>query len=1628
MNPYGNNTSSRVFLSYSRQDDSPNLPFLHRLYDDLKAAGFEVWFDRQSLLSRGLTFHQEIKDALRTEIDRVIYIGGPRAVASPHVREEWRTALEFDHVVVIPILRHGDFDTCIPAELAGLHCEDFRRDHRYPQALKRLIKSLRQPIPKLGTPVGVPSLPPHFLGRPGLFREVHDALAVHLQAPIPITGPGAKIGIHGMGGIGKSVLAAAVARNRAVRSYFPNGIFWVSLGQKVSEDDVLSRLREMVAHFKGETSFNSLLQGQGILFELLHGKSVLLVLDDVWSAEDAQAFDFVGPCCRTLVTTQDAGILRALGGKHFAVSLFSEQEAGKLLLETAGVKDTQLSKEARMVVGECGRLPLALSLCGGMARKRGGDFRSVLERLHRADLTKIADRTAINEQHRSIWTAMHASVEMLPSEERRLFLELGVFPTDQNMPFAAAEALWGHTGGKDDLDTEELLHDLHERSLVQLSNLENSDESVRDHFSLHDLLHNYARCSLPEYKKLQAQTIEAYREQCPEGWHTGPEDGYFFQNLLHHFIEAEDWSGAWEWLTSFPLLMRRCELGHLSFVLADFGRAVSVAPEEVRKRLGVWTAFFQEKAHILRRGGASWPTHRILLQLAVEHADNSPLTNAAEQWLAAENCDWVRLRSKRRLERVQSSPCLGVLEGHSGPVWGATVLADGRFMSWSEDGTLRFWNPHSGECLRTLVVNEFPVGGALALSPDRILAWGGGYLWGGVGRDGEFERAFQVQAGLLSGVLPLSGNRVLSWEMGGGLIIWDGISGERLAELVGHSRRIIGAQVLPDSRLLTWSEDSSLMLWDSETGDLFCELAGHSAGVLGATDLQDGHVLSWSRDSTLRIWESWKGNCLEVLEGHLDWVVGALQLPGGNLVSWSLDKTLRTWDLDSGHCIHSLAGHSDRVVGALPLSDDRLLSWSDDATIRMWALGRGECIRVLEGHNDRILGLKSMPGGRIISWSRDGTIRIWDETSGEGMGVLQGHYESVCDVLTLPDGRLLSWAGENTFRLWEAKGGEYPIASTNHEKKIQGALQVPGRGVLTWSSDGTLRRWDDRDGQCSLVYQGHTEGVVGAVVLSDRHLLSWSRDNMFKIWETESGCCLQSFDGHFDDVLFALPLPDGRILSGSKDSTLRLWDGLSGSCLAVLQGHQRQVEGALHLPDGRLLSWSWDASLRIWDGLSGDCLAVLGGSGGPVGGAMCLPDKRLLSWSLDGVLRIWDSASGDCLAEMKGHSGWVKGAALCSSGNILSWDDKGEYRLWDGSGQHCLGRGSEDRILDDCPGHHGGIDGGASRQGFYLNIDGSIVFVSHTAHRKGITCWHGESPLLRSLILENGSVGVVGEDRQVSILEFYRSKTRISLDEIVSFLGLPATPLPDQEAFKTSDDEEYLSLIRRGLSSTCRIDGEYGYRSFGYLSALAFHLERLGHTAEADRWRREVDRLRPEFENQQETLLAASFPDRLLDLALDALRQGELSLARQRFQELNKVEYKIPCTLFHLAEIALLQGDREQARNCLGLAWATRKNTPPEELARVVWLKLVLQVAGWVDDGSRAETLCWLKRILEDHRARSEGDRWITNLVLDTRHLDIDREDHDLLSRLLDVMKARSHRATLDRFAEWKNAEPITIE
>ncbi|CAM9766463.1 unnamed protein product, partial [Chrysoparadoxa australica] len=87
--------------------------------------------------------------------------------------------------------------------------------------------------------------------------------------------------VHGEGGLGKTVLARAVALDQDVRNHFNSHIIWVSIGQKADILDLQAKLLHDLDPQRGESSLKSETEGRKtirVALKRLHDPC-LLVLD-----------------------------------------------------------------------------------------------------------------------------------------------------------------------------------------------------------------------------------------------------------------------------------------------------------------------------------------------------------------------------------------------------------------------------------------------------------------------------------------------------------------------------------------------------------------------------------------------------------------------------------------------------------------------------------------------------------------------------------------------------------------------------------------------------------------------------------------------------------------------------------------------------------------------------------------------------------------------------------------------------------------------------------------------------------------------------------------------------------------------------------------------------------------------------------------------------------------------------------------------------------------------------------------------------------------------------------------------------------------------------------------------------
>jgi hypothetical protein len=225
--------------------------------------------------------------------------------------------------------------------------------------LDRVVDSL--PVAPRSAPAVLPYLPPLILGRD---RDI-EAVRERLIRAASRRGGGTVTVIRGWPGVGKSTLAASIAHDPVIAGSFPDGLLWAALGQSGSAKAALAQwCRQLGAMVTGADDVNSL---SAQMAGLLRGKRVVLMVDDVWQAEQATPLLAGGPGTAALVTTrstEEAYRLASVPDDIYVLGVLTDSDGLALLRTLAPSVVAEHPGPSAELVAEVEGLPLALQVAG----------------------------------------------------------------------------------------------------------------------------------------------------------------------------------------------------------------------------------------------------------------------------------------------------------------------------------------------------------------------------------------------------------------------------------------------------------------------------------------------------------------------------------------------------------------------------------------------------------------------------------------------------------------------------------------------------------------------------------------------------------------------------------------------------------------------------------------------------------------------------------------------------------------------------------------------------------------------------------------------------------------------------------------------------------------------------------------------------------------------------------------------------------------------------------------------------------------------------------------------------------------------------------------------------------------
>jgi WD40 repeat protein len=1044
-----------------------------------------------------------------------------------------------------PVVFREEDEGFIPLELRRVNRYRVGTEENYQKLLRWLHRELEVEIPPIGPK-------PEFSLLLGQLHEVPDLprrysprqvdLAVLRQK---LLAGAESVAITGMGGIGKTVLALALAHDPEVCQAFPDGLYWLTVGQKPARSEKTKVLLDLQAELLNQlTGYKPTLstakQGKGALRQALAGRRVLVILDDVWELNQLQALEVTTSPASLLVTTRKQEVLASLDAQEHPLKVLARPQSLQLLAEWAAKREAdKLPPEAAEVAQECGDLPLALAMIGAMVRMdpRPTAWWDALARLRRADLAAIKVEIA-DYSYPDLLRAIEVSVDGLESADRERYLDLAVFREGQSVPESALSVLWK----LDAIDTRGCMARLATSSLASWTMGESG-------LLLHDLLRDFV------YKRRE-KDLGGLHLRLVEAWDGLPKlpDLYAWRWVAYHVVKAGRKDDLRRLLLDFDWLQAKLAATDLNALITDY----DYLRED--KDLQLVQSAIRLSAHVLAQDNS-----QLAGQLTGRLLGSSKAAIAFLLDQAAEKASLPRLRPIHTNLTPPGGPLIRTLQGHSESVYGVAITPDGRYaVSASGDKTLRVWDLESGQTLRTFEghtdrVNAVAVtsGGCLAVSAsndETLRVWD---LESGKSLRTLENRSIDIAVDIAN--FKTLAALAKQTTLGKQSQPTEKVSPPRLepihANLPALPRRtasMSAVAITPDGRrAVSASGDATLRIWDLESGQRISTLKGHTDSVSAVAVTPDGRRalsasgkempwLSSYPDTTPRIWDLETGNSLRTLQGHTNYVRAVVITPDGRrAVSASGDMTLRVWDLESGHSLWTLQGQNAEVGAvAIALDGRRAVSASFDNTLRIWDLESGHSLRTLQGHNAGVDAVAITPDGhRAVSASFDNTLRVWDLGTGHSLRTLQGHNAGVDAVAITPDGyRAISASFDNTLRVWDLESGHSLWTLQGHTNCIRAVVVTPdSRQAISVSDDETLRVWDLRTGQSPRKLKGHTADINAMAITPDgRRAVTASDDKTLRVWHLESGKELTVFTGESPMGRCAIA-PDGQtIIAGDS--------------------------------------------------------------------------------------------------------------------------------------------------------------------------------------------------------------------------------------------------------------------------------------------------------------------------------------------------------------------------------------------------------------------------------------------------------------------------------------------------------------
>ncbi len=993
----------------------------------------------------------------------------------------------------------------------------------------------------------------------------------------------ALVGVLGMGGIGKTQLAAEFAHRYKDR--FAAGVFWMpAIGTTLADwQHQFADLAEKTDYLRADDDItnpeNETKRARHLCRYLAQHPDALLILDNVENTDLVQTAlpTLAGEeaHCTLLYTSRNKTTPPGVK-KHIVERLPVEGALTLLLTHRAALLPHALIENTHDAEGQAARdicqyvgyLPLALTLLRDLLQDEYLTLTHLSKQLQQRGAFEITQSD--NENEARLFSTFRLSWDKIRDVGAQRLFKLAAY-----FPEATAIPLWLLGLASDLGETGNTALEPLGRARRQLQNWSMIEVLTDQQIRLHPLLREFGRRLVDEDEQENTLLQEAG------------------QRLVGEFTDIN------------KLEKRALEKGYWQCLeqVQQAYQYTQTLDDDNSGQLEHIERWLSRASSLLTTDGL-WPERipGLFYQLLYNHI----LESGYQPVLPKHSSSWIR-----QLERVGAEDDLLLREfRHPDTVTCVAYTPDGNTIATGcEDGILRLWDVASGAKLvefpghtdRIMCLTISSNGTTIVTGSDD----GTTRIWDiGNGKELYLLRA-STQA-VHSVAFSLDGTRIVTVSEDGTACIWDIATQEQIAILSDHNIRLRQAIFTGDGERIVSCSEYAVYIWDIANECVVQSVEGkpyawipRQENLTPLTPEVKGVLLLNNRPTMISI-ESVQVKIANIEKQEIitqfslysymsdSSLVAPVVTSDQKKISLSLYKIVEIWDLyDEAAYVTSLTHAVPVTALSFSPSGEHIVTGAEDGKARLWSISHISKTSIEDNLRTLIVAICFSVDGTQVALNYSLNIKILN-TSNKTSSFIEiplraGLFPNMDQIVFSPNNEFILTYGYAGISIVNTKSAQIQVI----EKEIPNVccFSPNGNMIVNDTSSHNIQIRRVIDGKVIAQLKGHRSEINHLAFSPDgTRLVSGSMDGNARVWNMEDYSTVAILKNHVGGVTCLCVSPDSKfVATGSLDGVIHIWSMQTGKELALLKRQRVAPSSMAFSPDGSLLlvndryanTWLW---------------------------------------------------------------------------------------------------------------------------------------------------------------------------------------------------------------------------------------------------------------------------------------------------------------------------------------------------------------------------------------------------------------------------------------------------------------------